>query len=675
MKHLKIVPRGTTLLANGEAATAGDACQMQNLREVEDALQVTGVPATVGAVGAGERLLLINDGGVVSCDGDGNIVVDGVTVTVVEGDVVGAYGIGSLLVVVTSAGLVHLTQCDGEWTVLDADDVKPQLTFTADTATSSATIAAYTFDEPYSQWSAPLADADTTALARRLRAAWDGVTADIAALGRHSAPMLVRWAVRLVDDTYLWMSEAVRVGDETLSNTDRITAAVTVDSDAGFTGTTATALSMTHYALGIGVTGGIGKAWLPLVKSIDVFATTQATLVNGGNTLDYRCVTSTTGERSPALQMGLTARSAAAIASQLAASGWTLVATAAASEDMSEAQFVSPVTAVTLTGAQCDAIGSSMCFTGTVVAATAAGGRLYCCTSSGQVVVTVAGNALVEAHRSTVLGASPLAMAAVTRPLYSGGFGRYPVYVFTDDGIFAIPQTTAGTLGEARLVDRTIISQAVAPVEAGRDIWFISRHGHLCQLAGSAVTVARRDTPATALAWCNAHQELWMLMADGYPMVRMASGRTSTRTVLAAQLFSDPRHAVAVTAAGGVVDLEQEEAAADVPVTWLTHPVALHPLLGQVVQRLVWHVTSSGAALSLDVVGQRGIMASDTVMSRVVVDGDVDQPMAVAPMHWRVRTVRLSVSGTAATGTMLLPVDVWLASTTGNTAAARAIAW
>ena len=84
--------------------------------------------------------------------------------------------------------------------------------------------------------------------------------------------------------------------------------------------------------------------------------------------------------------------------------------------------------------------------------------------TGGDVVVTPPGNALVEAHRRSVTGTVPLAMAVVTKPLYSGGFGRYPVYVFTDDGIYAIPQSATGTLGEARLVDRTVIAAAVPAI-------------------------------------------------------------------------------------------------------------------------------------------------------------------------------------------------------------------
>ena len=48
------------------------------------------------------------------------------------------------------------------------------------------------------------------------------------------------------------------------------------------------------------------------------------------------------------------------------------------------------------------------------------------------------------------------------------------------------------------------------------------------------------------------------MRATGFPLVVMPSGRMSVRTIDAVQLYSDPRHAVAVTDIGTVLDLEVE---------------------------------------------------------------------------------------------------------------------
>lgn len=655
MRETRVVPRAMVPLANGESAHGGEAAEAQNVRQQEQSLQVTGAPAAEGAITAGERLLLMADGHCVTCSGQ-VMKIDGQVVATIEGAIVNAHVVGGLLVVVGERGMTYLACRDGVWSVLDPADAVPTLTFTASTVTSGADIAAYSFAEPYSTWRAPLASADRIALSTMLRTAWSALTADASAEGLHNAPMLVRWAVRLQDDSYLWMSEPVRVGDATLANADRVTAMVTTGS-GGFTGTEATTLTLTHYRLDLAVTQGISPSWLPLIKSIDVLATPEAQLLTASKALDYRCLTRTTGGREYVLEMGLSRRSVDAIAAQLASSPWHLIASAPASALVDASDFAPPLVPLTLTNAQCTDVGAMVRLNG-IVCSASAGGRLYCCTAGGDVVVSAAGNALVEAHRHSVLGAVPLAMSVVTKPLYSGGFGRYPVYVFADDGIHAIPQTTTGTLGEARLVDRTVIAADVAPVEGGRSIWFISRHRHLCRLSGAQVEVCLREADYASMAWCNAYGELWLLPREGFPMVMMEGGTLSRRTVDAAQLYSDPQHAVAVTPVGVLLNLEHEESAT-MAVTWRTHPIALHPLLGHAVARVAWHLVSESATMELCITGQRGIMAQDCTVSRITVNGAIDQPLAAPTMAIHARTVRLEMTGSARSGTLLLPTIIY----------------
>lgn len=655
LKETLVVARACVPHVNGEAAQRGEAQSALNVREQESSLQVTGKPSTIGAIAPGERLLLLFDGHRMTVN-DSTVKIDGNPVVTIEGTVLAAHAVGELIVVVADSGLTYLSAINGTWDVLNRDDAVPALEFTTVMATSSADIAAYAFATPYSRWEAPLASDDTFALERMLRAAWNALNADVTAEGRHASPMLVRWAVRLKDDSYLWVSDPVRVGDATLVNCERVSALVDSGSN-GFTGTQATALPLLHYRLGMNVTSNISTEWLPLVKSIDVFATDDAQLLTASRTLDYRCLTRTTGGREYVLEMGLSRRSADAINMQLNSSPWHLIATAPATDQLSGTDFVAPVESMTLTNAQCAAIGS-MARMKQITSSTTAGGRLYCSTASGDIVVSAPGNALVDAHRCSVHGAGPLALAVVTKPLYSGGFGRYPVYVFTREGIYAIPQSAMGALGEARLVDRTVIAADVAPVEASGNIWFVSRHRHLCRLDGYRVAVCQRDVTYTSLAWCNAYHELWLLPSRGYPVVMMPSGALSERTVDAVALYSDTLHAVAVTDAGTLLDLEQEEPA-ELPVRWHSHPFALDPLLAMVVRRVVWHVMSDGAELSLQVIGQRGIMAQDQTVSLVAVNGAIDQPLATAPLAVRARTLRLEVNGAATSGTLLLPTLIY----------------
>ena len=619
MNELRVIPRGLMPRTNGEAARPGEAGLAQNLREREESLQVTGQPTAIAAIGGDERLLTMSGDHVVSCRADGTVLIDGEVVARVDSQVVAAHAIGTMMVIVARGGLTYLLPDGDGWIVLNPADAVPQLSFGVSTQVSHAEISAVDFAEPYSQWRAPLAEADRLTLAGMLRSAWNALESDAHAQGRHTAPMLVRWAVRLLDDTYLWVSDPVRVGDVTLANANRISTLVDSGS-SGFTGTQATSLPMMNYSLTIGMTSAIAAPWQALVKSIDVLATNEAQLLSASRELDYRCLTRTSGTREYVLEMGLARRSADAISWELAASPWRLIATASAASQPGTASFTVPVEMMKLTAAQCAALASPMTVDN-VVCSTAAGGRLYCCTAAGEVVVSAPGNALIEVHRRSVLGAKPLAMAVVTRPLYSGGFGRYPVYVFTDDGIYAIPQRASDRLGEARLVDRTVIAAGVAPVEGDGDIWLMSRHGHLCRLSGSRLTVVCRD-------------------------------------VAAGQFYSDARHSLAVTATGAVLDLEQEQPAM-MDVAWFSHPVSLDALMDHPVKRAVWHVVSDDAGLSLRIRGQRGIMSQDRDVSLITMHGAIDQPLASPTMSIHARTLTFTLDGTARTGTLLMPTIVY----------------
>ena len=662
MKETLVIPQGMVSLANGEAAPCGTARQAVNVRERERSLQVAGAPAVVGQIDAGDRLLLIHDGHYVTCSGR-DVKIDGMRVVAATGDVLDAHVVGGLVVIVTRSGLIYLSQRDAQWVVLDPRDAVPVLTFGATVGSVSTDLPAYTFASPYSQWRAPLSSVDTSALEGQLRSSWTTLNNDCRAEGHHTAPMLVRWAVRLKDGTFLWMSDPVRVGDETLANAQRIAATVTTTSNA-FTGIESTVLTLLHYDLDITVDRDIAPEWLPLVESIDVFATSEAQLLSDSHTLDYRCLTRTAGNREYVLEMGLARRSAAAIGAQLSSSSWRLVASAPVAVHITGNDFVAPRQSLTLTPDECSTIGVMMSLDD-VSCSTTAGGRLYCCTSGGDIVVSAPGNALVEVHRRSVLGTLPLALSVMTRPLYSSGFGRYPVYVFTGDGIYAVPQTPQGTLGEARLVDLTVIAAGVRPVVAGRDVWFLSRHGHLCRLGGSQVGVVLRDVDVVAMTWCNAHEELWLLPSSGHPTVVMTSGKTSRRTVAAAQLYGDTLHAVAVTAAGQVLDLEQETPSM-MPVSWHSHPVALNALMAAAVHRVVWHITGDETALTLAVTGQRGIMSQHRPISSMTVNGAVDQPLAAPVMAVRGRTMCLALDGEAMTGTLVLPAIIYWSKPSGK---------
>ena len=655
LSTVKIVPQGAQSMANGEAAKAGVASQAVNVREREQSLQVVGTPSPSGSIGAGHTLVLVDNGQHFYLD-DNVLLVDGTPLLTLEGNWVGIRAVGTWIVVVTTAGVSTLLRQGDTFTPMNANDALPEITLAEDSVTSvSHAVAACTFEQPYTQWQAPLAEPDERAFTALLRAAWTDLLDDAADAGAFVAPVMVRWAVRLWDDSYLWMSAPQRLGDCTLNNTDRITATVN-SQGASFTGTNATTWAIKHYKIGVQVANGVPLSWQPWVKAIDIFATAQANLLTSSRTLEYRCLTRTVGTRIYELEMGLRQRSATAITHDLLSSAWTMVATAGDVAHLTAQSFVEPDHVVTLTGAQCDEVMQNAGMA-QPVCLTAAGGRLYACDATGTVTQSLPGNPWVAARRSTLVGVDALALAAVTRPLYSSGFGRYPVYVFTTDGIFAMPQSAKGTMGDARLVDRTVIAAGTQPVEGDGDVFFTSRQGHLCRLNASRVKVALPGVYATHMAWNASQNELWTIDDDGAVTVLMPSGRTYTSTLPLAQLYSDPRCAVAVDRGGQVLDLEQEQAAT-LPVTWLSQPVLLATPKPRVPYGIVWDTPGNDLSLTLTVRALRGVFNTDYVISRHRILGQQVLPTALPLTAQPLHSVRLEVEVTASTGTLLMPAKL-----------------
>ena len=358
-KTIGVVPRGTRHAANGEAAAAGAAVRTVNLREREQSLQVVGQPATVGAIGAGHTLVLVHEGHYFYLDDDRLYVDAGTLLLTLAGEWVDIKTVGSWIVVVTTTALRVLVARGDTYVEMDASQALPSITVTEQTLPPlSATVPPFTFAEPYRQWQAPLADADVRSLTTLLRGVAGGLSTDAADAASLAAPVLVRWGVRLWDDSYLWMSAPRRLGDATLANADRITAPVVIDGDR-FAGTLAATMPLARYKPKVTVEGGVPADWQPWVKAIDVFATAPAPLFAASRVLEYRCLTRTVGDRTYELEMGLRRTDAASIEHSLNTSDWHLVATATDVANLRPDAFVPPEQPVTITNARCAALAQA----------------------------------------------------------------------------------------------------------------------------------------------------------------------------------------------------------------------------------------------------------------------------------------------------------------------------
>lgn len=666
-KHNSLVlsPRCAQHYSHGEAAAHGEADVAVNLRQQEDSAVVTGRPSRCASIGAGHKLLLVDEphyftlhAGIIYCDGS--------AVARVDSDVVGMHRVGSMLVVVTVTGLVHLCYDGDACVVVDQRDAMPSLTITAaDTEVTRHSLEACDFDTPYGTWPALLSDADLSRLTSRLRNAWNTAVTAARSRGSYAVPVMACYGVRLWDDNYLCFSDAVTVGMNTLDNSQAITALV-VSSQQGYTGIEGTTMSMSSYRLGITVNGPMGARWQGLVKSIDVFVT-DCPAIADTTSLYYRCLTMQSGTRRATLQYGWQPLSSDLVVAALESSGWNLVAS---TSDMSALRAGHFVAGNVVQGQSCDIVvapaaggialtrrhvqdaGRNNAGMG-AVASMVRNGRLYMASADGRLACSAHGNAMVITHAHIVTGARVTAIAPVSRPIYSGGFGRYAVYVFTDEGIYAVAQSALGVMGEARLVDRSVAASGCRPVDGGGEVYYTDRYGWLCRLAGSCVERLLPCPEAVKeLSWDDCHRELHVLSVDGGMLAVTRKGAYSRRTVSAVSLYDDVLHSLAVTREGDVLDLSVEEDA-EQTVHYLSHPVVLNRHRVAVPCRVQWNIDSDCAALSLTLLGENGVSCRGCVMGGLRVDGAIKAPLAIGLVAPPCRTVRVEVKGSAFAGTVL----------------------
>lgn len=815
---LRIVHRGVAQLHNGESAQPGLAAVLTNMREREDALEVVGNPRPIDQLEPGDRVLLVDEDRTLVLR-DGNVVWNDVVVLSSAATVISAHKVGAMLVVVTSGGNVVMRRTATGYSILNLDSALPQLHLTAvEQQAMTTTIPAFEFDQPYTAWQAPLAPADVESYSRLVRNAVATMQRSAASQGRFTGVILVRYAVRLWDDSYLWVSQPLMVGHSMISANYRSTATV-ASSNNRFTGTEAFSLEVNSYRLGISVAQGIAAEWRDVVKAIDVMVMPQAALVDL-NSLDYRCVvTTSSGTRRYLLEVGLKPRSASAIVQQAMAGEWRVVASTAC---LDGSAFTAVNTAMAsqqvLPGVRCDVVASQLlnprvvsqlqaaqvmkCSTLRPVTSVAMehNGRLYqapssftvsnpwhvlpwldgtlsagsttatvqvtLATSEGGVVVTksltcpcsgtalnpiiafpdvrathiaiamgnkvwesdlepieamgiaafinpslhsnslvtgtlppanaavaaiptqgtilvsAVSNPLVTQWRAAVSGCAIRAMGAACRPIYSGGFGRYPIYLFTTQGIMALPQSTSGSYGEPRLITETVLARGSVPVAGGDSLWFASQHGILCSISGSTLTrhldlsqvsqVSQTLSPLSSslspenplspeLAWNDRERELWIAGPDGHVVVLMPSGRTYSRDILVSSLYSDPQYALAITAEGALLDLATEESSPQ-QVSYLSHPFELDPLMSKRLKRIVWNFFSQTvppASVTLTLRGERGSSCHGYIINKVTASGTIAAPLSRPLLAPPTRILRLQVSAAVPSGALLLPTHLY----------------
>ena len=800
-KVITIEPKACSTHVDPESSATGEAATAVNLRECEQGLVVAGLPRRIAQLSQGEKLLLV-DGGHIITAANGSIMCDGTVVCSTDGaDAISAHKHGHFISIVTTTGVLHLVQSASGITALRPHDAVPLINLCeTEAATATCPLSAYTFSSPLASWQSPLPSEDAACLAKREAQARLSLTSSANAQGRHCGMMLVRYGVRLHDDSYLWLSAPVLLGSGSANGNYRHLAEATTAGNA-FAGINASTLSVPTYRIGITVLGGISIEWHGLVKAIDVLATREI-MPFDTSSLDYRFVS-----RPSQLDFGPLPRSKQAVAELLLRSDWHIVASTSNLSALSSSEFSaynapqssqthfpglhthalasSAATSSELTASACAAIvesaarphvpdcatmaNGSLVLAGgmvrntcpwnpatlfgesvtrgncslatTVTLATpqgfatitrtddlpfvpsainalvaypdtravriafvltlAYGSQLTCSTplvptpesslaissaltgltftaaeqrydltasdftepAHGTISVCKPGNPFAMSGKRTHIGLTIISASAAERPLYSGGFGRYPLYIFTTSGIYAMPGTTSGGFGEPRVINDAVVSSSTTPCSGNGSVWFIDAFNRLCRLSGIKTEIIAHDIEATALAWDGRHRELAVATPSGSMLTIQPSGRIASRTITPTALIGCNTHAYATTADGAVLDLSAETTQS-VTASYLSQPVAGQPApMGARLTQIIWNVCGTVSNAELSVRGERGLSCHGFLVNTTRVNGTLAASLPIKLISRPLRTFRIAISGTFAPGTLLLPIAVTAAST------------
>lgn len=800
-KQIKIIHKAATQQFNPEASERGEAADVLNMRQRDRALEAVGMPVVTGHIPQGATLLCVDGDRLISLY-DNRVLCNGSVIATPQGDVLDACVSGNTLVISTSQGLLFMQRTAQSYVELNPDVMPPVLHFAAvDAAQLTTQVDGYEFSTPYSRWQAPLGDSDLTALTRIAASAHKTLEANAASAGFYTAPVLCRYAVRAFDDTYLWVSQPVLVGAESLAANYRATATVQTSSNA-FTGIAPCTASRTAFKLGITVLSGVPQQWQSVVKAIDVFVTDSPAVIQS-STLDYRCSISTVGSRIYLLEFGPQPQSRSVIARALLHARWRRIPSTSHLAELDGGTFVTDVATAAATRVFPDlstwvasrqflddevldgnffasvhrnvahhAIAHSILshngrlhvggcslqavnpwhpaawFAGTITQQpchiataislkTAAGpatlvrhddfpytpqalnpclSTVHAHATAMRVEVTTATSTMVcetqllpqgtlslAAHLNATLASHALvsgsatipqssvnsvtthngrvrshaidnpfvlqfehdvsggvirALAAAGKPIYSGGLGRYPLYAFTQCGIFALPQNSVGNYGEARLVHTAAIAPATMPVQGDRCIWFVSDRRVLYDLCGTQLTRHLHNCDATQLAWNTVEQELWMRCSDGSLSLLMNHDRTTRLSLQALQLYARDNVALAINAQGELMDITQETPIDRCNVYYRSQPIVLNHLMRTSVTGIVWNIFARQAQLRLSVTGERGASCHGFRINSTSVQGPINAPLQLPLVAQPLRTLRLTLDGAVPSGTLMLPTHL-----------------
>lgn len=786
MRKLKIEPKGVVNRYNAETGERGECSELVNMRERNGALETVGVWNVAGRVPAGTRLMLIDrrkEGDYyISCVGaevylcgcmkGGDFLEENTLICSFEGEVQWLQSVGHFVVACTTQGYRYLRYVSGGYVRLDVADMIPQLIFdTVNTTVVSETIVGDVFATDYSEWKT-LADKDFKKLKEKVLSAHNSLNERAKLSGAYMQPVAVRYAVRLWDGSYAWISAPVIVG-----NGVQLSSMISAQVDSDVSSYADSVLSCNIFNIGATVIKSPSQDWLPLIKSVDILVSEEMSPFMDD---ELRCRCETSGA-TRYLSFGLREKDRQVSSAELLnPTKWRVLTSIS---DMNDLDMEKPNTVLrsdlfseslgrndvlqlvkninhdvisnagislrgklysggnvhrmrnvwssvqywggNVTGQPCKVMVTARLRTeqGTAIKVdneeydytpqrlnalisypdsraeeltikvlcgdniTEWSGKLAGCDEQGyayflnseieetelsagcsfyalteqnidewngsEMTVSVKENPFVVEQRRRVGQGDVKCLAPVYKSIYSSVFGRYPVYAFTSEGIYAVSYKEKGDYNDVQLIDRRLLENDSVVAMSSDKVFFIDESEMLCSVSGKDVKELSSMKDVAQIVWVRSRNELLLLHGDGSMTEWMKSGRTYKRDVEIKYLYGDYRSAYAFDSGGKMYDLNDERNGV-VPVLLETYPFA--PVDDEIVAPILFGVNVSGKFVelgTLELIGSDGVECSQSSVMPITLSGHYCHPMTKRVYMRPCRLLKMKFSGKTTSGTLI----------------------
>ena len=263
-----------------------------------------------------------------------------------------------------------------------------------------------------------------------------------------------------------------------------------------------------------------------------------------------------------------------------------------------------------------------------------------------RIMVTAKNNPFVFSHIISTCDAEPLQIAQAVQPVTGNIFGRFPLYAFTQKGIYAV--NTENPDMTPRLISTIVTNSDIAPEYTPKGIIFVSdRQLHL--LNGSKITLLCDNINCTGLLYNSANREILCFSETGNTTVIQSNMHRFKMTETIAYKCSK----YTISAEGKMLEIT-DETEQILQISYLSAPYEINGKTYSV----IWEIFGEDLKLKLTLYGEYGENCHGELITEVSVDGDLNMPLKLPVLPRKYRVLRFKIEGTASTGTAVYPAYI-----------------